>query len=568
MNTMKSLTINGQMFRVIDEGAVRYDKPQELLPEEQAQAQDNLGFGGVSETNPTKQLSVKHLVSAYKAAFYTSLPGAVADLNAGTIGTNADATADDAVCALYTDFDGNTCLTLLKDIDLNENVTILETVVLKVNGYTINYTGDHVISLDVNSCVFDFRVDGSRLVKNVDDVTSSAAMVRIRGEECKLLKCSISYVAASAAKAVCAIASSAQSSVIDGCNVYVTVESNNQQTYALQISGYATVVNSSITANGADGITYAIYLSNKSTGCHLNGCQLIANANQSAYVFSSLAPLGTDVLMENCEIKSENAVNAVRVAGELPVVIQNCKIETGSPAYSCQGVFVKSGATVRLVNTEIFVDGIHGGDETGVLPGQSIGVLNGGSAFIDNCNIYATHSGIQCSENSTTVINGGLYEGVGHGGIYFAHVDGNFYGRNATFRCVPYRGQHQDKYLYTGTDYLNAAAYVTSSSNVKAYVDNCIFDGNGPCISGKDSDGNPMGAEPIRYRSGGSNNAIYASNCTFMGDGKIRFGSTSHKLYLGFGNRVLCEATEPGGVKCVDTTTYAGKVFTSYVEEE
>lgn len=562
MNTMKSLTINGQMFRVIDEGAVRYDKPQELLPGERAQAQDNLGFGGVSETNPTKQLSVKHLVSAYKAAFYTSLPGAVAELNAGTIGTNADATADDAVCALYTDFDGNTCLTLLKDIDLNENVTILETVVLKVNGYTIHYTGDHVISLDVNSCVFDFRVDGSRLVKNVDDVTSSEAMVRIRGEECKLLKCSISYVAASAAKAVCAIASSAQSSMIDGCNVYLTVESNNQQTYALQISGYATVVNSSITANGADGPTYAIQLSDKSKGCHLNGCRLIANANQSAYVFSSLAPLGTDVLIENCEIKSENAVNAVRVAGELPVVIQNCKIETGSPAYSCQGVFVKSGATVRLVNTEIFVDGIHGGDETGVLPGQSIGVLNGGSAFIENCNIYATHSGIQCSENSTTVINGGLYESVGHGGVYLVNIDGHFYAQNATFKSSPYRGAYKDKYIYQQTDYINAAVYVGNKPNIKGYFDNCILDGSGPCVYVDSTSGEPLGGEPVRFKSGGTGNSIFASNCTFEGDGKIRFGGGStQRLYLGFANRVLCEASIPS---CVDSTTYAKKVFTSY----
>ena len=44
MDTMKTLTINGQKFRVVDDGAIRYDGAQDLEPEQQLQAQENINI--------------------------------------------------------------------------------------------------------------------------------------------------------------------------------------------------------------------------------------------------------------------------------------------------------------------------------------------------------------------------------------------------------------------------------------------------------------------------------------------------------------------------------------------
>jgi hypothetical protein len=222
-----------------------------------------------------------------------------------------------------------------------------------------------------------------------------------------------------------------------------------------------------------------------------------------------------------------------------------------------------------IVNTTSFADGttgsVAGGNEKYA---GTQGIINYGTMTLKDCSVYGTHTGIQCSGGSITKINGGLFEGTGHGGLYIACDNtGKFYAENATFRNVPYGGVHKNEFFYGNSQYMVAAVYVGGGNDIKAYMDNCILDGGGPEMIPDYSNEEViyLGAEPIRFRHSSSEqrNSAFMSNCTLMGDGKIRFANATHKLYLGFGNRVLCE---PNLTQCLDKTTYAGKVFTSWEE--
>ena len=527
------------------------DSAEETIPTKLSELENDVGFiteDFIKSTScvgddSTKTITAAHIAKCYEAAFYTTFSEAVADLNAETIGANADATVDNALCAVYTDYEGNTHLTLLSDIDIGESITISATCIFKVNGYTINCTGDYGIDFEGSNCVFDLRVPDSQLIKHTASATN-VVLVKFIGSGNLLIGGSISYIADSASKAVAVMSIESSDTVIKDCSIYVEVKSGNNAVYCANINGSVTLQNAKITVKSGAGIGYGIRATSKSTGFTLSECSttVLCDANKAYSIVSS---------------------------AEGEHIIENCTVWAGSPSRNAYGIYVEPKSRFNISNCDIFADGICGGagatQEEAELYAQSLGILTKGTTTVENCTVFGTHCGIQCYEGSTTVINGGLYEGVGHGGIYFANTDGNCYAQNATFKCVPYKGAYKDKYMYQGADYLNAAAYVGSDTGVKAYADNCIFDGNGPNMRvAEGSVEEPAGGEPIRFRSGGTGNALYASNCTFMGDGKIRFGGGNQRLYLGFANRVLCEASTPD---CLDTTTYAGKVFTSYEDE-
>ena len=501
------------------------------------------GGGGANILSPEQHLTPTILSAHYEPSFYTTLPGAVADLNAGTT-DNADATAENALCAIYTDYDGNTCLTLLSDINLGESITISETCIFKVNGYAINYAGDYSISFAGSNCAFNLRVPGSQLIKHTANVSTNVYPVYLNGPGNSLIGGSISYIADSASKSVVAIYIASSDAAVKSCSINLETKAGSGSICGVYIGGSAKLQNAKIAVKSASGEGYGVRGANKSTGFTLSECSIAVrcDVNKSFGIVSS---------------------------AEVEHIVESCTILSGSPGQDAYGIYVDTTARFSVSNCNIFADGIHGGvgvtQEESKLPGKSAAIFTIGTATVENCNVFGTLCGINCGTSSTTTINGGLYEGVGHGGIYFANTDGNCYVQNATFKCVPYKGVYKDKYMYQGSDYLNAAAYVGSKPGVKAYADNCVFDGGGPCLRVAEGTAEePGGGEPIRFKNGGTGNALYASNCTFMGDGKIRFGGGGdQRLYLGFANRVLCEANQPD---CVDSTTYKNKVFTSYEE--
>lgn len=150
----------------------------------------------------------------------------------------------------------------------------------------------------------------------------------------------------------------------------------------------------------------------------------------------------------------------------------------------------------------------------------SIGISNDGTAVLNDCNVFGTHSGVQ-SRGSITV-NGGIYESIGHGGIYFCGGGTVSYVKRATLRdCQAPEG-------FEHTSSANQAGFYiggSSGNGVTVYMDSCtILGGKQPIV--------------LRGTSGESGNTLYISN-SIINHGTeygIRIDNDSHKLYIGKGN--------------------------------
>lgn len=164
---------------------------------------------------------------------------------------------------------------------------------------------------------------------------------------------------------------------------------------------------------------------------------------------------------------------------------------------------------------------------------SSRGVFSTGSLTLKNCNVYGVHSGI--TSRGDLYIDGGTYEGYGHGGLYIGAEGKTSYLKNATFKDSVMKNDYIDDGV-AGTN--KSGAYVGGASNVTVYIDNCNFSG---------------AYYPFVLRSSGymvdgvkhyeSNVNVYISNSTIDFDRDsfkyIRVdasASANQKLYIGVGN--------------------------------
>ena len=143
---------------------------------------------------------------------------------------------------------------------------------------------------------------------------------------------------------------------------------------------------------------------------------------------------------------------------------------------------------------------------------------------MNNCYAMGTHSGM--TSNGTLYVNGGTFEGYGHGGIYFSGTGTTAYVRDAILRdCDMPDG-------YTSTHTRNGAGgYLGSDTKLKVYMDNCDIYG--------------ISASQI-FVIKTTDNALYISNSTINnsngGDANVRIDS-GNTLYLGVGNNFTAEDT-------------------------
>jgi hypothetical protein len=155
----------------------------------------------------------------------------------------------------------------------------------------------------------------------------------------------------------------------------------------------------------------------------------------------------------------------------------------------------------------------------------SIGVRNYGTLYLNDCYVMGTHCGV--GNSAILTVNGGIYEGYGHGGLYFSNDNTASYVKDAIIReCTM-----PDGYTATAGDN-NTGFYIGGSStanNITVYMDNCdIYGSDKPFV--------------LRGTDGEKNNSLYISNST-VNDAKIRIDNNTHKLYIGAGNNFTAEDT-------------------------
>ena len=204
--------------------------------------------------------------------------------------------------------------------------------------------------------------------------------------------------------------------------------------------------------------------------------------------------------------------------------VTNCNVYAYSDEGTANSVYVSKSCVVTITDSTTigYSSYIHNGTS---YTSSSMGVYqaSGSTLTLNNCIASGTIAGIQTY--GTLFVDGGTYEGFGHGGFYFTGSSAVAYVRNATIReCAFNEG-------YTTNNGTNEVGfYIGGGSNNSVYMDNCTIESAGHAIV-------------LRTTSGEQNNALYISNSTIGENQQIRIDSTTHKLYLGVGNSFTAEDT-------------------------
>jgi hypothetical protein len=475
---------------------------------------------------------------------YTSFTAAVADLNASTT-ENADATEENAVCAIYNDSDENTHLMILSDIEITETITFSVPVIFELNGHTVSINGDYRIVIAGDNSIVDGSIGVSQVIKKTETNTVSNCL-RFTGNNCKLLCGFFSIEAPADSKIVVCVAAVGDYLLVDGAEIQTSATGGTKNAYCVSTNKKVIVLNSTITCNSLEGVCVGVASVNENEELLVKNSKFHITSSCGDTQLYIYAIDSYNVIAENCDVFVEGEyVRSVGFNITTTGTIRDCSAYIGSVHGG--GCCLKNDGIATVENSSFFADGTTGSVSVGNENyAGTQGVWNLGTISLLNCNVYGTHTGLQCAELSITKVNGGLYEGPGHGGIYVACDGGQFYAENATIRNATYRGKYKSQYWYGNGMYVVAAVYVGCGHGIKAYFDNCVIDGERN--------------EPIAFRVSEQEgeNSAYVSNCTIMGDGKIRFGGNTMILYTGFCNRILCEANFPDQIISDGEKVYIG----------
>lgn len=264
----------------------------------------------------------------------------------------------------------------------------------------------------------------------------------------------------------------------------------------------------------------------------LSGSQMVLNGIDGGGVL--IAPRTNTVIINGgTYTTNESVANEDYHAAVVSVVdggtafITGCDIVSkGSNEARGYGVYIETGGSVTISDCNITAYANYFGDENGYKT-NSIGILNyGGNLTINDCYIMGTHSGV--SNYGTIYVNGGTYEGYGHGGLYFSNTGKTSYVQNATIReCAMPDGYTTNLRSNHSGFYIGGA---NDRDNISVHMDNCdIYGSTQPIV--------------LRGTAGEQNNTLYISNSRINKGTErgIRIDNSTHKLYLGIGNNFTIE---------------------------
>ena len=255
-----------------------------------------------------------------------------------------------------------------------------------------------------------------------------------------------------------AITVSAENVVINGTGGGITVnapEGENATIINVTEGGSCTVNGGTYTANtsgaGASGTSQAkaIYAGKNAT-LNMNDATIVATDNNNGCVVGVNGGYSSTVLnLTNCDITvtSGDSLDNIGVQTWGKAVLKDCSIiaqanytgANGAYTANSRGIYAKANAPLELYD----------------------------------CYVWGAHSGV--TTLNSVYVDGGTYEGYGHGGFYLAGGSKTSYFYNATINWAPMRaGFEHDNVAGTNA----AGMYISQASNIKAYFDNCHFNMN------------------------------------------------------------------------------------------
>ena len=197
------------------------------------------------------------------------------------------------------------------------------------------------------------------------------------------------------------------------------------------------------------------------------------------------------IIIKNCQINSEMEYpdsGGIQVTGIIGY--GNCSFYLDSnnitACYTGRGISSRSegisGSVIGIWNYLSKNFYIKNCSVTGNGPYDDLfgidGLRNDSKIIIENCHIKGLHAGMGNSNSGKLYINGGVYESIGHGGIY-AGGSSIAWIKNATIKEGNWVGRSVNT-----TSFNSAAFYMGGStqdySDAIIYLDNCIIEDNSP----------------------------------------------------------------------------------------
>lgn len=265
-----------------------------------------------------------------------------------------------------------------------------------------------------------------------------------------------------------------------------------------------------------DGVTLVSIL-RKST-CTIDGVNIDINANDGRlcglHVYGNLNLVNSNILINGNPTKDNNP-SVYGVYGNLfsRVKIDNSNIEAYTQDGSAYAVF--NGDSTEIKDSTLIAFSNYMSDSNGFTQ-CAMGCYSDGFLILTNCNISGIHSGVNsCGD---LIVNGGIYSGYGHGGIYFTGINNTSYVSNAIINEI----DMPDGYVTYGPISTNAGCYIGGgerNDNLSVFMDGCTINAT-------------KHAMVLRGTSDEKNNSLYVSN-TIINVQSVRIDNNTHKLYIG-----------------------------------
>ena len=288
-------------------------------------------------------------------------------------------------------------------------------------------------------------------------------------------------------------------------NGTVTIDAQNGGNI-ISTGGIANVNGGSLNINGGK------YTSNTS------GEGTKTNTSKNFYVASG-ATLAVNKATITANDNNNGTVTGIYGATNSNIVATDTTIESNSHnSLETSGIY--SLGNVTLTNCSIVAKSDYTANAAGTAyASNSRGIYCEGTLELNNCYVWGAHSGITAKGNLT--VNGGTYEGYGHGGFYCSNA-----GKTASFKnAVINWANMKDGYVADSVAGTNGAGmYVGGASNINLYFDNCDIYGT-------------LYGVVLRGSGGEENHMVYISNSTIEASKyTFRMSNYSSRVYIGAGN--------------------------------
>ncbi len=338
---------------------------------------------------------------------YATFELAVSDVNANTT-ANALTSGTGAVRV----FKGEdiAVIRLLKDIDLTAQVSIKNNVIVDFNGFTMTEAEGYSNTFFLLSrwitdnpigVVFYARNGGAIQTNNR---TTTLALV-----------CEYSAVIGLTVNSNCV--------GFNGANTVTGIRiGNTSETSSCISKNVIEDCSISITMSGEayKGAIAGVYdLNHKNSEIIISNTQVIVR-NENYYqscdgIWIERYDTSKTLKMINCEVEvnteqDQNYITPKGIAfyGEQLTMI-DCYVKAESTLTTCLGLVI-DGSIARIQNNDIIALSPNLGD------GSAIGIVNSGTAYLKDTNVFGVTSGIQ--NHGTLYIDGGYLRAPGHGGLY------------------------------------------------------------------------------------------------------------------------------------------------------